>query len=211
MLSLLVTFSMIPPVVVGLVFFRQYNAVFIRIFFQVAFGLFVIELLAFLYKPNHWIYNIQIPIETGLLLSAAMAYLGKKSKTWLLILFGVFFLIYLVDVLCISGLESLCVNGYVASGIVLVITFLYLIYTMFIQRKLVPVNTPLVIVSLAIVIYFGCLIPYISLSNYLNNHHPELNKVIYYIVVYTFGILRYLLLAIAFIIAGRSKPIAQSN
>lgn len=162
------------------------------------------QLIPGMHKNNQWVYNLAIPIETGLLCWGAYEYFKSyKAKFLVWIGFIIFFIVFIVDLIAVSPLV-LSTHGLVAEGIVLIVPYLLLIYRQFTTQNATWKHSPELWISLGIVLYFGGSLPYLSLFNYLQTYHPKVNLYLLSFIDIGLSNVRYLLLAVGFWLVRRN-------
>lgn len=159
---------------------------------------FVVQHIPSMQHHNHWIYNLYMPIETGLLTWGGYEYF-KSTREKFLVWIGYFiFLGILISEIIIKGLFVLSNHGYIAEGILMVVLYLSVIYMQLTSQNNTWKRSPEFWISLGIVLYFGGDIPYLSLMDYLQQYYPKINLYLYRFINIGLSNLRYLFLAIAF-------------
>src|SRR6185312_943475 len=124
---------------------------------------------------NQWLFNLDMPIETGLLVWPVYLYY-KSSRERLLILLGyLIFLGILLSEIIVEGLRVFANYGAVAESILLLILYLIVAYSQFRWENNPWKSAPLIWVSVCILIYFVGTVPYLSLMHFLNLHYRILS------------------------------------
>ena len=154
---------------------------------------------------NQWFLNVHLFLETGLLLAAAWFVVPTLFGRPLIV--GAFMLFSVVFVLQ-AWTESIRIYlnyADVTACLVLTIVYSMVLYT-FSQRSKQPLwRSPEKWACLGILLYFACSVPYVSIMNYLQEHHPTVNTFLYYLISGVLANLRYLLLALAFLMIYRTS------
>lgn len=202
---------------IGLYAYRYMN-LFYRIFFFQLFAFILIYCLARLietieisdniHPDTQWVYNLSMPFETGLLTWAAYEYFKTNKRKFLILIGYAIFLAVFISELFIKGIRTFSNHGYIAESILLLILYLSLLYTQFTKGSPWK-HTPKLWISLGIVLFFGGVVPYLSLMQYLQNTHPKLNSFLYYFIIDGLENVRYLLLAVGFWIVYRNTVIKK--
>jgi len=153
---------------------------------------------------NQWFMNIHLILETGLLLTAAWFVLptliGKPLIVGSCILFSVVFVVQGWK----QGWGTYLNYADVTACLVLTIVFSMVLYT-FAQRTNQRLwRSPEKWACLGILLYFACSVPYVSMMHYLEEHNPPVNTFLYYLISGVLANLRYLLLAVAFLMIYRT-------
>jgi hypothetical protein len=148
---------------------------------------------------NQWLMNIHLAAETGLLLFAVRFLLDNSPFRKLpLLIAAVFCAIFFYQGITAGfGVYLHYADLAACSGISLL-----LILALFagdtsqnsVARRLACIG---------MLIYFGCSVPYVALMSYLEKNDPAVNTFLYHLISDVAANLRYLLLAIAFVIAAR--------
>lgn|GEM_PF-3253327 len=147
---------------------------------------------------NQWLFNLDMPIETGLLVWPVYLYY-KSSRERLLILLGyLIFLGILLSEIIVEGLRVFANYGAVAESILLLILYLIVAYSQFRWENNPWKSAPLIWVSVGILIYFVGTVPYLSLMHFLNLHYRILSYYLYNVITVGLSNLRYIMLAIGF-------------
>ena len=164
----------------------------------------IVDSIAANMKNNAWIYNLYMPIEVMLLLIAAKHHLIiHKSKLILKIIFGIYFMIFMMDILLFTGLEKFAYHGAIIEGIIITGVFLTILYFHLIKRGSTKIDGALVLSSIGIILYFGATIPDLALIFYLQKINPSLNQMLFRNIVVTLASIRYLFIAISFYIEAQ--------
>jgi hypothetical protein len=206
-------FGFTVALIIGLYTFRHMNF-FYRIFFYqlIVFVIsFILTYVVLFYEKSNnlphtdqWIYNLFMPIETGFLAWAGYEYF-RPNKERILVWVGYFiFLFILISEIVIKGPLMFSNHGYIAEGILLVVLYLSIIYNQLTYHGNEWKRSPELWISIGITLYFGGIIPYLSLIHYLQDRHPKINLFLYYCIVEGLSHLRYIFLAIGFWLIRRN-------
>lgn len=192
-------FTTFLAVVCGLLIYNKMNLFYRLLLFQVVFYL-TVDLISFAFKPNNaWIFNIAILVETALIMAAASVYFNSRlARNFLLFLFVLFFIIYMGDLIIISGFTNFLYHSAIFEGTILTSTFLVILYLEFNKGIGNPFNISLISVCLGLVIYFAATIPYLGIMFHFQNINPHLNKQLFQNIIVILASVRYFLLAFAF-------------
>lgn len=207
------SFFLLLALSLGVYTFRYMN-IFHKIFFLQLFVYILFDIMAnivlIIQKTNNgilnnqWVYNLYMPIETGLLTWAVYEYFkSAKAKILLSIGYTVFMIVFVMEI-CIKGMRVLSNHAYFAESILLLIIFLLVLNSQFNQKSISWKKSSEVWISFGVVLYFTGVIPYFSLIHYLQESHPTTNLSLYYIIVEGLSDLRYLLLAYGFWLVRRN-------
>lgn len=151
-----------------------------------------------LHLSNHWLYNLYMPIEAGLLVFAAFEYFRTNRWKYLIGLGYVAFLSAFITEISINGLNTFSNHGYIAESALLLLLFLLVLYIHFTKGDNDWKSSPTTWISLGIVLYFGGAVPYLSFMQYLQISHPKINLFLFYFIIEGLANVRYLLLALGF-------------
>lgn len=160
---------------------------------------------------NQWVFNIQIPLELLFLVIAACYFFKDKLYTYLAIVAYLLFLLVMFLQLTIFGLSVFINYGMVIAGIIVTIFYTLILYKKFDSDHLSWKYSPEVWAATGLIIYFACNIPYFSLFNYLNIHHPDLSRKFFSFITDVLANIRYLFLVIAFWLSYKYKPVLYSS
>jgi hypothetical protein len=192
----------------GLFSFRYMNFLYRIYFFQlvsycVIFGM----SYAVQNNSNHnnqWLFNLSMPIETGLLSWAAYVYFATDKKKYLVWIGYMVFLAIIISEMLIKGISVFFNYGYIAESGLLVLIYLLVLYSHFIKQNLGWSSSPEIWISIGIVLYFGGVVPYLSLMRYLEQSHHHYSKLLYDFIIEGLCTIRYLLLAVGFWLVRRN-------
>lgn len=183
----------------GLVFYKRLN-LFSRILLLQVLVYLSLDITALIVKEynadgnNNWIYNLQLPLETGLLLLAAGVYFGaSRAKLYILMAYAFFLVVFLMDILLNKGFFNFTFNGAITEGLVVSGVYLVVLYDSFMQKK--PAYA---VAATGLVLYFMATLPELSASEYLMEHDPTVADMVFQYIVVIAAIIRYFFLALAF-------------
>jgi hypothetical protein len=180
------------------------------VFHEVAKGIIFFQKMNSLPQNNHWVYNILMLIEGGMLLFAAGNYFStRRARINTSLVFLFFFTIYLSE-LRIKGLHLFANYSYAIECIAISMVYIVILFEQFERHHLYWYRAPLVYACVGILVYFICCVPYITLMAYFQEKNPHLNQMLFNLV-HTFSNVRYLLLAIAFWHLKRNVTSFQSQ
>lgn len=191
----------------GLWFYKGLNGFHRFIFWQVIVYL-VIDSVAIIVedpkKDNGWVYTLQIPVETALLFFAAQSYFGgRRSRNVLIALFGLVMSILFIDWFCFVNITGLAHHALILQYIITAGVFVALLYSVFMHTNNKRLNAPYILTAVGSVLYFLGTVPYLCLMFYFHGQDPEANNELFMLIILSLGLLRYLLTAIAFVLAGQ--------
>lgn len=157
------------------------------------------------FVDNQWLINIHLLFETGLLLLAARLILREGVVKFFPSIIALAFLaVYLIQAITV-GFGKYLHYADLASCIGLSIVFTVILFR-------IPAGSdwfPMRVACIALLLYFGCSVPFVSMMNYLQEHAPKVNSLLYHIISDVVANLRYGLTAFAFIMTYRAKEIKQ--
>lgn len=173
--------------------------VFYRVLLFQALAYLIIDSYAVTYPNNGQAYNIEMIFEYGLLFSASAIYFKTKNSRFILSgLSLIFLLIFVFDIY--SFPKQFAYHAYVTGGIMISGIYLGILFFHFLGKKDNYHTPSLVLTCLGIVIYFACMVPYLSMMNNLQQQSAESNKELFKLIIVSLGLLRYFLVALAFLI-----------
>lgn len=206
--------ALLIALVVGLLNLRKLTKAWKTLLLQVGMSLFSVftAYIVTMYQRennlpynNQWVYNISILIEGSLLFYAAYIFLGQKINTlYLIILTLPFYFVYFIQLF--FGSFSVFANyAYAILGISVTVLYSMLLYRVVIEDYIKSFRSPGLYMSLGIILYFACIVPYISFFSHLQKYFPYLSIKLFDYIVDLFSNLRYIFLALAFLLL-RTKP-----
>lgn len=153
------------------------------------------------HKNNLWIFNLYLLFETWLNGLAGIALLENKSIKRV-IRYTLFLLtvVWIVNVYS-NGMQIFANWCFIASAIVTIVIFMFVLFNNAFTRQNIFIK-PEFWLSLSIILFFGCDLPYFGLRNYLLKHFINVEEQLYY-VNYVLNFLRYPLIAICFFLCRR--------
>lgn len=191
----------------GLFALRYINS-FYRIYFiqlLVYIAVYILSYIALIHNSNQWIYNIQMPFETGLLAWAGYRYFSLYKQKFLILTGYLIFLAVFIFELTINSPLAFASYSYVAESILLVVIYLSMLYSQLKKENRSWKRSPGIWIAIGIIIYFGGVVPYLSFMHYLNMHYRTLSYYLYNIITIGLANLRYILLAIGFWLIRRNS------
>ena len=198
----------IAALIVGLAVYKHLIKFYRLLFFQVLIYL-LIDCLSIPFMPNNsWVLNIFVPMETALLFAAAQIYFDStKSKYLLLLIYSLFVVIYLLDLIFITGINKFVYHAAIAEGICISVLYIIILYIQFNRRF----SLPLTFACLGLILYFACSIPYISTLFYFQKIDPILNQKLFQYIIVLLAHVRYSFIALAFFLVGKSTYMTYVN
>lgn len=158
-------------------------------------------------KNNIWLFNIYSLVECLMLVLIGQKYLNKHPAGRIAIWsFGVVIIVFTVEIVQ-RGISTF--TNYSACIQALLIMYIYLV--VFYQRFMSGDNSRAALADksfcLGTLLYFACMVPYMSLLNYLQSKDSALNATLFASIVLVLENIRYLLTAVAFYLYGTTRPI----
>lgn len=193
----------------GLLVFKHLNFLW-RLLWLQAFLYFIVIITSYavtLYQRDHhipynnqWVYNISMLIENTLLFFVASKYLEKRiHKMALLLMILPFYLVFCCQFYMNSFL-TFANYAYAVSGISVSMLYSIVLYFYFTNKNVRVFRSPEIYMSIGLVLYFACSVPYISLFAYLQKYFPHLTIFLFDYIIDFLSNLRYVLLALAFLL-----------
>lgn len=201
------SFGILIALLTGLYAFRNINSFYKIYFFQLlayiliyasSYMLLIGPLINLFHRNNQWLFNLYMPIETGFLVWGGYQYFKLNKERFLLLIGYFIFLSVFVSEVRMKGLGVFANHGYIAESILVLAIYLLVLYTQFRKENHSWKRSPDVWIALGIIIYFGGIVPYMSLIHYLDSYNRTLSYYLYNIITVGLANLRYILLAIAF-------------
>jgi hypothetical protein len=174
-------------------------------FYLFSYALTTYQNIAGIEENDQWLFNLHMLLEVSWLTVAAYYYSNSKTRKYLaLILYGLFLAVFITQ---INFYKFSCFAnfGMAAAGMVITILYLFILYETFKLKSVPWYQSPEILASIGLIIYFACNVPYFSLFTYLNEHYLALSERLFHFITDVLANIRYLFLAIAFFIAGRKK------
>jgi hypothetical protein len=196
----------------GLIAYKRLKNFYRLLFFQVLTYL-MLDCISIPFIPhNSWVINILIPSETALLFAAAYTYFGTtKSKYILLLLYTLFLVIYLCDILFFTGINNFAYHASITEGVLATGIFITVLYFQLDQGMNLIDSWPVTLICLGMVVYFAGSIPYLSTLFYFQKMDPVLNLKLFKNIVELLAHLRYVCLAVGFYLTGKEHSAVNSK
>lgn len=194
----------------GILAYRKLPVFYRILFFQVLAYL-IIDCYAATYRNNEQAYNISMLIEIGLFFLASHLYFKNFVSKWLSLTgYATFLMIWFFDIY-FQGKNRLADHAYIIGGIFITALYIRILFFHYTKKSDHFHTAPLLLSCLGVFIFFAGIVPYLSMMYYLQDLDAELNQRIFqYMMVYP-AIIRYFLLAIAFLILRTKNSISPSN
>jgi hypothetical protein len=160
---------------------------------------------------NQWVFNLYTLAEATLFFCAGFLSLrGKIGRSTFILMILPYYIIFILQGL-VTGFSAFENYAYVAQSITISLLYFILLYFIFNTKSKNIAAVPEVWVSVGLVLYFACCIPYFSLFNFLNENYRSLSETLYFYINDVLAYLRYLFIAVAFWLIRRSStPISLS-
>lgn len=185
--------------------------VFYRILFFQALAYLIIDVCAITYSNNGVLYNAGMVVESGLLFFAAHTFFHTRTSKYVLLLLYSGFLSVLLFDFCFSGIKAFAVHAYITSGVFITGIYLCILFLHFHHHVRGYITLPLLLSCIGILIFFAGMVPYLSMMPYLQELDAGLSQKLFKYTVLLMGILRYLLVAIAFMLLGKQFSVLKRN
>lgn len=153
-----------------------------------------------LQQDNQWVYNLAMILEIIFLCKMALISLENKWVVKLLFLIFVFTILISFK---LNGVMIYANFGYVTAGLIIIVLYSMILYRLF--HKTPSVSNPKIWLSIGLIIYFACIIPYFSLMPYLTKTNSILSTSLFHLVPDFLANIRYLLLAVGFFLLRNNK------
>ena len=163
-------------------------------------------ILALQHVKNTWLMNLFILVDLLCLGIAAILMIQSQKRQQIFI-----YLLALTCVLCCSSMLHSGMNtelnslAFLTSGIYLSATYLLLLFQA--STSDYPFRQPILWVSLGVILYFGCNVPFFSLFHYLSTDQTRWKKLgLYlYFINSALAIIRYAFVSYGFIKLEKSE------
>ncbi len=194
----------------GIISWRKLTPFFKALFIQLVIWIVFYScanLLTIQQQANHqaintqWLMNIHLVLETGLLLLAAQFMYGKANGRLLLVLGATGFVVVYIAQVALNGFQSYLHYADLTECVVITLVFVPILFNSPAGKE----GLPLRIACMALLVYFACSVPYVSLMNYLQHRSPKLNSLLYHLISDILANLRYALIALAFVMQYRNN------
>lgn len=200
---LMVLSGKIFAMAIALKYFRRYSLAYKLVFWQVLlataaeiFG----HVSSFYSKSNLWFFNFYWIAEFLLVSAIALSLVASRPVRRYIVIAGVITTgIYIANLIS-QGLQLHPTLGISAINITAVsFYFAVLFQAAFTNKHLV--KEPDFWLSIAMILFYGCLLPYYALFNYLYAKHPDVMSQFFKIIV-VLDVIRYPITGISLYLAG---------
>jgi hypothetical protein len=195
------------------IFNRFYRLIFLQVGIAIGFYIGAYQVVEYqkahgLRMSNEWMYNAYILVEVVILLYAAFWYLPDiRMKRITLSGIVVFSIIYFSE-LIMDGPWHLLNITLVCAGLILVTIFVMVLHDVINKTDFSWKVSPDLWVSIGILIYFACNVPFLGLFHQLMKYDATITDRLFYITEILASI-RYFTFSVAFLLAiraGVQKP-----
>ncbi len=212
--------SLVLALIMGIFAYPHMNKFMRILFFQLlVWILFYITGYAFTYyqatlglsEDNHVVLNIYISLEFLFLITATSYLITDKISRSLNVILSIFFAGTLVLHIIFSEIFVFANYAVAMSGFSITILYTLVLYKYLKSDPSALRHSPEAWVSLGLVIYAACNVPYFTMFHYLNKHHPELSEKLFHIITDVLANIRYFSLALAFWFVYKNRPAPLNN
>jgi len=187
----------ILAILIGLLAYQKLPAFYRILFFQ-ALAYLIIDSYASTFPNNGIAYNLEMLFEFSLVfLASAIYFKARNGRILIPGLFSIFLLLFVFDIY--SSPKEFAYHAYVTGGIMSTGIYLIILFFHFLGKKDNYHTSSLILTCLGIAIYFACMVPYLSMMTNLQQQNAESNKELFKLIIVTLSLLRYFLLALAFL------------
>ena len=134
-----------------------------------------------------------------------------KSRNLLLLFFSLFVIIYLIDIIFITGIAGFAHHASIMEGILLTGIYITILYFQLDQNTNAFENRSIIFICLGIIMYFAGSVPYLSTLFYFQKLDPRLNLKLFESIIVVLAHVRYVCLTLGFYLAGKNVSIINSN
>lgn len=204
--------SILAALLMGGIFYRRMGTAFRIVVVQVAVWTFFYALMygtiqwqkaRGIQPDNRWLMNIHMVAETVLLAWASALFRpGRRARVMAMGALGVFFAVWVTQAVT-DGFRNYLNYADVAECLLLSLLYGILLYEVAVEHTGVWWASPQIVLFLALLVYFACSVPYMTMMRHLQENHPELNHNLFNYISNVLANIRYLFTALAFGLAGR--------
>jgi len=205
------TFTLFLALFFGIKAYRQMSSYFKLLFLHILVCLIIyfvshatlyFQSVNGLIKNNQWLFNIFILVETTILSLSAHIYFKQNNIRSLVFILLPFFLLVFVIELYAKGIRAFVSYSSVAESFILSFFYVIVLGNQFHKHVSEWYRAPIVFVSIGVLVYFICMVPYISLMHYFQKHNPSANRLLFHLVTDILANVRYILLTGAFLLVA---------
>lgn len=193
----------ILAIIIGLLVLRKLNWP-VKLLLLQALVYTIVDIIGFYIHKNLWLYNLYVPVETGLLLASAATELGTiKAKRTIGIVFFVFLILFIVELIRVE-----LGNDFVYLSVLTHYFLIACLYTYLLFRRINPsnntaLNVSHIVICFGIVVYCAGSIPCLAAMRQLMFVDLGLSQELFVKIVVLLAAFRYFLLAIGLAITGK--------
>jgi hypothetical protein len=162
-------------------------------------------------RNNHWIFNINILIECTFLFVAAYATRAAVRFRLTFAALYILFVIVYVLLMMVMGIQTFNIYAFLAESVTISLMYILLLYTFFHHHRSSTRPVADIVMCSGITLYFLCIVPYISMMDYLNKHHLATSKLLFSLITDGLANLRYLLLAAGFFLIYKKLDVRPTH
>jgi len=206
----IIVIGKILAILFGLYYFKSLSIAFRLILFQVVLALICESFARYLlirhsfHYNNLWIFNWYLLCEMWLAGLAGKSLISnkiiKRIIPYLLIALTVLWAVNIY----VEGMVNFANWCFIGSSIILVAIYIVVLFETALFKSQNIFSQPAFWLSLSIVLFFGCDLPYFGLRNYLISHNLNSLELKLYIINSVLNFIRYPLIAISFIFCGQN-------
>lgn len=203
--------GIITTTLIGVVYYKRLPKAFKLVLCQVILALICESLAKYLivshsYRYNNlWIFNIYLLGEIWLNgIAGRMLINNKTIKKVIPFLLAGLTVLWSINIY-VESMASFANWCFIATSIVLIFIYFAVLFDLALFKNQRIVNQPAFWLSLSILLFFGCDLPYFGLRNYLIGH--QLNGIEHrlHTINTILSLIRYPLIAISFILCGYGR------
>lgn len=212
-----ITVSKIFAIAIGAIYIRALSTAHRLLLLQVVLAV-ITELtawyLAAAYKANNmWVFNIYVIIEFWLLLMAGRGFIASRSvKTGIVYSIILISFIWTVEVF-FQGFKKWPTKTVTIGCILIMIVYFKALFDQVLFSKMPPYKLSIFWLSLSLILFYGCVLPFMALYNFFSVYYAEISRVLQDYMINIVNFLRYPMMGIAFYLhaqeitkATKTKP-----
>jgi hypothetical protein len=213
--TLTVFIEIFIALIAGIFFYKSFTKGWKLLSIQVIIA-FAVELSAYYirmnHQPNGWLYNIYLIADFTLLITVAYFLIQDKRFQFLFLgAFSLFMLVWLYDVVYLYGITKFAAHAYIASSILLIATYLYLLFYDTLRWKKAVYLSPVFWLCIAIIVFYGCNITYFYLMDTIIKTLSKEQKDLLLWLLKILVAVRYVLIALSFYLVYYNNKNIKNN
>lgn len=192
--------GILPALVVGFYNYRYLNRFAKILFLQLVIWI-VVYLISYVItnyqrahhisQNNQWIFNINMLIETTLLLfSARCFFISEKNLFYLSMVYVAFLSVFTFQIIT-HGLSDYSSLSDLFESAIFTALFSFILYKLFHEKMKFWFNVPDIWISIGLLFYFACSVPYIAFFDTLEAAPASLSKNLFRIIIDFLANIRY--------------------